>query len=267
MITVGCPVPELYTYLSAYPYMSFQSSKFGLRPQKCPKFGLNLTKKNPKNQNIKNPLDCSLDDIHMKLCTNFYDHLVTQCLQKMVPVEKNDISFNYRNSHTFGVPILKYRSWVWPDGSSFGWSSPSSNKCDRVWAAPLSFLGGEATQEPLADLVQCVLLLRPMPSPLNHQLLLSSLYLVCPNQVPVSSVASCHRTVKPVKYPFEGSWMTGPHSYEDLPPAQTDVKSIGSPYLLSWGWSQSITPYRLSVLVLCFLPALVGRAGGGVLVD
>ena len=36
--------------------------------------------KKPKNQNLKNPLDSSLDNTHEKLCTKIYDNLVTQWL-------------------------------------------------------------------------------------------------------------------------------------------------------------------------------------------
>ena len=66
--------------------------------------------KSPKTQKFKNPLCCSLDTIHLKVCTNFHDNLVTQCLKKVVPVEKNDHFFNYGISYTFCDMCAKYPS-------------------------------------------------------------------------------------------------------------------------------------------------------------
>ena len=66
-----------FDFLAFYGLSKF---KIWAPAPKMPKIWAKNDQKKPKNQKIKNPLDCSLDNIHMKLCTNFYDHLVTQWL-------------------------------------------------------------------------------------------------------------------------------------------------------------------------------------------
>ena len=74
------------------------------------KFWAESGQKKAKNQKIKNPLCSSLDNVHMKLCTHFFDNLVIQCLKKVVPVEKKSHFLKYRISYIFRDIWAKYPS-------------------------------------------------------------------------------------------------------------------------------------------------------------